>query len=112
MIDTNVGTPVSDKLLENYFASLVNSIFKILPIRESEEDTYSVYVSSLEKEILGCKELITELGDDSRFLAIVSTLQYLSDNPDCPVGDVRREVFKAIGVCNKLRDKYAKVVAG
>lgn len=110
MIETVVGIPITDELVHNYFESLVNCFFKILPIREKGEKTLPVYMQSLQAELLGCKELVCELNSDPGFLTLVSILQYLIDNIDCPIQDVKREVFKAIAICNKLKSKYEKAV--
>lgn len=110
MIDTVIGVPITNELIHNYFKSLVNSFFKILPIRESGGTTLPIYIQSLQAELLGCKELICELNNSSNFLTLVAILQYLHDNPDCPVRDVKREVFKAIGICNKLKAQYTEAV--
>lgn len=110
MIDTVVDIPVSEELLHNYFKFLVNSFFKILPIRESGEGSLIVYMQSLQAELLGCKELIQELGNDAGFMTLLSILQYLIDTPECPVPEVKREVFKAISICNKIKARYAKAV--
>lgn len=110
MIDTIIGVSITDELIHNYFESLVNSFFKILPIRENGETTLPVYIKSLQAELLGCKELICELNNNPNFLTLVAILQYLRDNPDCTVQDVKREVFRAISICNKLKSQYAKAV--
>lgn len=110
MIKTVIGVDISEELVDNYFHNLVNRFFKILPMRESGGKTLPVYIQSLQLEILGCKELIRQLDDDSNFLSLVSILQYMRDNPDCPVGDVKREVFRAIALCNKIEARYKKAV--
>lgn len=103
MIDTVTGTPVSSELLYNYFKNLVNQFFKILPIRESGESSLTTYMQSLRAELLGCQELIGELHKDPLYLSLLAILQYLIDNPECSVLEVKREVFKAISICNKLK---------
>lgn len=110
MIDTVIGIPITDELICNYFKSLVNSFFKILPIRENGEKTLPVYIQSLQAELLGSKELIIGLNNNPNFLTLISILQYLRDNPDCPIQDVKREVFRAISICNKLKAQYIKAV--
>lgn len=110
MIPTTNGATISKQLLCNYFDSLVNCFFKILPIRESEEKSLVVYIQSLQSELLGCKELITTLDDDARFLTLLSILQFLIDTPSCPVRTVKREVFKAIRICNGLKSQYGEAV--
>lgn len=110
MINTIIGTPITEELIHNYFKCLVNSFFKILPIREDGEKTLPIYIQSLQAELLGAKELICELNNDANFMILLSILQYLHDNPDCPVTDVKREVFRAIAICNKLKAQYKKAV--
>ena len=57
---------------------------------------------------MGCQELLTAVKEDSQLLSLISILQYLIDNPECDFADMRREVFKAISICNKLQAKYAE----
>lgn len=108
--ETRMGLSVQSELLEKYFQYLVNQFFKILPIREDEEKTFSTYVQSLQAELVGCKEFVDLFNTDSRFLTLISILQYFISNPKCEVAVVRREVFKAISICNKLKDKFASEV--
>lgn len=105
-IKTSVGETITSNLLQNYFRNLVNQFFKILPMRENEEDSLCVYLKSLQSELLGCKELIPEVRENSLYLTLLAILQYLIDNPECTVTEVKREVFRAISVCNKLKSIY------
>ncbi len=107
MIQTTAGVPMSAAVLDNYLRSLINLFFKILPLKESGERSLETYMKSLQAELLGCNALVEAIHDDSMFLSLASILQYLIDNPDCDVVFVRREVFRAISICNKLRGKYA-----
>ena len=106
MIETSVGISVDNELLHNYFQNLVNLFFKILPIRENEEDTLSLYIQSLQIELLGCKSIIVALNHDPQYLTLISILQYFIENPNCEIHHVKREVFHAISICNKLKAKY------
>lgn len=108
MIDTSADIPISSELLQNYFKSLVNRFFKILPIREAEDASLPVYMQSLQKELLGCKTFIPTLCDDAVYLSLLGILQYLIDNPQCTVREVKREVFNAISLCNKLKSVYSE----
>ena len=110
MIDTNIGAQVSEEMLANYFTYLVNHFYKILPMRENEEETLGVYMQSLQVELLGAKSLMTEFGKDPEFLVLTAILQWLIKHPNCSVKTVKREVFKAINVCEKMRDRYKKAV--
>lgn len=110
-IQTTAGVPMNATMLSGYMRSLVNRFFKILPIRESGEDSLETYMRSLLSELLGFKELIVAVREDSEFVSLLNILQYLIDNPECSLVVVKREVFRAISICNKLKAKYAVEVA-
>ncbi|MBQ8559409.1 MAG: hypothetical protein IJ439_05430 [Tyzzerella sp.] len=64
-------------------------------------------MQSLQTELLGCKDFIPEVGENPQYLTLLAILQYLIDNPSCTVVIVKREVFRAISICNKLKSVYA-----
>ena len=107
MVETTAGVPINAEVLNNYFRTLVNHFFKILPIREQNEDSLITYMQSLQAELLGCKGLVSAIQNDASYLTLLSILQYLIDNEECSVREVKREVFRAISICNKLRAQYA-----
>ena len=107
MIATTAGIPIDSEILHNYFRNLVNHFFKILPIREQKEESLTTYMQSLQAELLGCRELVSAIHNDAAYLTLLSILQYLIDNPECTVREVKREVFRAISICNKLKAQYA-----
>lgn len=106
-VTTVLGISVDSNLLRNYFKNLVNQFFKILPMRENDEDSVITYMQSLQIELLGCRNLIPEIHDNSLYLTLLSILQYLIENPDCSITVVKREVFRAISICNKLKSVYS-----
>jgi hypothetical protein len=105
---TSIGVPMEGDLLLKYFESLINKLFKILPIKEETPESLPIYIESLQLELLGCKSFIYTLQNDGNFLAIISILQYLAETPECSVRKVRREVFRLISICNKLSAIYAQ----
>lgn len=109
MIGVNPNFQISEELVKNYFDSLVNCYFKILPIRESGEKSITVYLESLKAEMLGCNNLIESIHNDPSYLTLLSILQYFIDNPDCEISEVKREVFRAIRICNKISERYSEV---
>ena len=112
MIQTACGTSVDAAVLNAYFESLVNLLFKILPMREGEEKTLGVYIKSLRNELLGCYSLFPEVGGDSSLMSIISILQYMIDHPESQVAEVRREVFHAISICNRMKKRLGEVQDG
>lgn len=111
-IETTRDVALSGEILYNYLRRLVNQFFKILPIRENEEDTVVTYMESLQVELLGCDALICSLHEDASFLSLLSILQYLIDHPVSSIAVYKREVFKAISLCNKLKALYAEAPKG
>ena len=111
MVETSAGVPMSAEMFSGYMRSLINRFFKILPIKEDGESTVDTYMRSLQAELLGCRELILTIHEDAQFVSLLGILQYLIDNPECSLAVVKREVFRAITICNKLKAKYAVEVA-
>lgn len=108
ILTINDGTEVNEQLIKNYFELLIGCIFKILPMKENNEDSLTVYMRSLQAEMAGCYKIIDAIKNDGAFMSLLSILQYQIDNPNCPVKDTRREVFKAIALCNKLKANYTE----
>lgn len=109
MIETAAGIPMDKAALKSYLRNLVNLFFKILPIQESEETSVVPYMRSLQVELLGCQSLILALQNDPHFVTLLAILQFLIDHPDSSHQVFKREVFKAISICNKLSAQYATV---
>lgn len=107
IVETVTGVDIDGAVIQNYFRNLVNLFFKILPMREDNEPSVVTYMESLQGELLGCKALIEAINNDSSFLSLVAILQFLIDNQDASHRRVRREVFRAISICNKLAAKYS-----
>ncbi len=108
MMETIIGTKLNSEMLDNYFGTLVNQFFKILPMRENGEDSLPIYLESLRSELLGCNQVIVELNDNPLFISLVSILQYLIDSPEITVKETKREVFKAISICNRIKAQVWK----
>ena len=111
MIETVYGDRLADEVLEAYLRNLVNLLFKILPMRENEEKTLGIYLESLIRELVGFKGLFITVDNDASLTQILSILQYMTEHPECEVKTVRREVFRAISLCNKMRERYTGVDA-
>lgn len=107
IVDTVRGDTIDSAVINNYFRLLVNLFFKILPIWESGDGSVKVYMETLQSEMLGCKNVIAAINNDGLFLSLISMLQDLIDHPDYDHAKVRRTVFNAISVCNKLISRYS-----
>lgn len=92
--------------LRKYMRGLVDRLFKILPLWETNEESLPVYLDSLLIELHGFNGLMRCINDDQDFVTLLAILQYLIDHPETETYIVKREVFRAISVCNKLRARY------
>lgn len=105
-VETIAGMPLNKSILDGYLSKLVNKFFKILPMRENNEETLTTYMQSLQLELLGLQALITVIKADADYMTLLSILQYLIDCSDCSISVVKREVFRAVSICNRMRSKY------
>lgn len=106
---TITGHGLPKPMISRYLRRLINQFFKILPLREDDEPSLYEYMCSLQIEILGNISLIPEMSADDEFVSLASILQYLIDH-DCDVKTVKREVFKAIGICKQVRERHCAEV--
>ena len=70
------GARFDPALMHNYFKQLVNHFFKILPMRENEDESLPLYIRSLQIELIGCDGVVPELKTNPMFLTLLSILQY------------------------------------
>lgn len=103
---TSKNIELTDRVVQKYLRSLIGQFYKILPIKESGEPSLGKYMDSLQREMIGCKNLIIALDYDELYLSLLAILQYLIEN-DCDISTVRCEVFKSISICKKLLKKYS-----
>lgn len=101
-----VSVPMDAEMLSGYFERLVDRFFKILPLWEEHEPSLPTYIKSMKAELTGCRELIEGIHKNPSFLSLLFILQYFESHPDCDVAAVKREVFRAISLCNELKKWY------
>lgn len=87
-----------------YFESLVNKVFKILPMKEAETETLNTYLDSLLRELIGNSDLVLTLKEEPAFISVVSILSYLA-NEDYDIPVCRQEVFKCIHLLKDIRER-------
>lgn len=101
---TKYNIEIPERMFFNRLGNMVNQFYKILPIKESGEPTLGKYMESLQRELLGCKDLIVALDDDPQYLSLLSILEYMICH-DCDVKTVKSDVFKAIGILRRMQQK-------
>lgn len=99
MIESNYGK-LPEELIEEYKDRLVGRVYKILPMKEENVGTWNAYIESLLFELVGHKDLIKGLDDNSDFISLLSILEGLIGEEDLTV--VRREVFKSLNLIKRI----------
>nr|DAE62727.1 MAG TPA: hypothetical protein [Caudoviricetes sp.]DAH59260.1 MAG TPA: hypothetical protein [Caudoviricetes sp.] len=95
-------------MLEAYLLSLTGRIFKVLPMREQQEqgdDVYlDLYLDSLSLEIHGACDTFPCLRVCSDYIMVLNTVNGLC--ADTPLPFLKREVFKMLSAIDRIRDEY------
>lgn len=91
-----------------YLESLIGKLFKILPMREAESTSLKDYLDSLWLEMSGAYLSSDVLQADSDYIAMLNILRYLAVY-EVSVKQCKREVFKAIGLCEKVKARMGGV---
>lgn len=98
---------IPDAMMQKYLERTVGKLYKILPLKESNEPTLQEYLDMLLSELTGV-ELLENLSAQPYYVSIIGIVSYLSDNIlECTVKKVKKNVFRAIDLCKKLQCIYA-----
>ena len=93
---TKYGFNFSEKIVEADKKRLVNQLWKLIPMRENNED-WQRQLSSVLIEITGLNEIFIE---KLSYLILLSKLEGLNENVEFT--DYRRTVFEAINLLGDL----------
>lgn len=97
----------NDEKLIIYLNSVVNSVFKILPLWEEKNVGVDVYVESLIFELNGLEEAI-EIKHSYEYISLLSNLQSVKREvlkEDSKKSIIKREVFKCINIIKNMVGK-------
>lgn len=99
---------VTPEMIDNYFDNMVNRYFKILPMFENETESLSTYLDSFRCELCSVYYVVDGIENDSMFVTLICILTYFIDNIEKELDkeSVKREVFRAISICNQLKARY------
>jgi len=92
---------VPDEAIKNYLKTLIDKVYKILPMKEENSETLHCYLTGLIHEMVGAYQLHAKLADEPRFLSVINIVKYLESN-DYDVATCKREVFKAIRLIQNI----------
>lgn len=94
---------------KNFIKMIGSRIWKLLPLRDQYDKGEDVhlfeYARSLTLELMGAFETYPDLLDNSYFITIVNTMQYLNKYT-VTHGEWRSEVLKMLNIQNKILRAY------
>jgi hypothetical protein len=96
----------NSKIFINYSSSLVDRLYKILPLYEEKNDGLFRYIQSLIYEFDGLIWVIESLNDNPDILILIATLESISNDSimfDSDKDFIKKEVFKCIDIAKKLK---------
>lgn len=96
----------NDKLVV-YLNSVVNSVFKILPLYEEQNVGVKTYIESLLFELYGLEDAVA-LEHSYEYISLLSTLESVKKEvakPDSKKTIIKREVFKCINIIKNMVGK-------
>lgn len=98
---------INDEKLVVYLNSLVNNVFKILPLYEEKNIGIVAYVESLYGEVSNLDEVI-EVKHSSEYISLLASLKTIRnevEEDDSKKSTVKREVFKCINIIKNMVGK-------
>lgn len=99
---------LNDAYFVNYFKFLIGQLYKSLCLKEEDSTTLISFLESLNRELIGNKELISFLKGDARFISLLSKVQYLIYDSSVEQKVFKKEIFSCISIVQKLEKQYIK----
>ena len=98
-IATKYDFGISTSVLDQNVTRLINQLWKIIPMRENDED-WARQLETVKIEIAGLNEIFVQ---DPRFLQLLSKLEGLQIEQDIEFPVYRKTVFEAISLLQECR---------
>lgn len=97
---TKYHTDISSEVIEKNVVRLTNQLWKLIPMRENEED-WDKQLNTVVIEIAGLNEIFIQ---DPRFLQMLSKLEGLRvcESVEFPI--YRKTVFECIGLLQEIKN--------
>ena len=96
-----------DRLLI-YFDTLINSVFKILPLYEERNDGIQTYIESLLFELYGLDKVF-DIKDSYEYVSVLSILESIKEEvakENSKKKVIKREVFKCINIIKNTIKRF------
>lgn len=99
-METKYGYEISQEVIKQNMTRLVNQLWKIIPMRENNED-WARQLETVKLEVAGLNEIFVQ---DPRFLQLLSKLEGLQIEQDIEFPVYRKTVFEAISLLQECKN--------
>ncbi len=89
--------------MKTFLLSLTNKIYKILPLKEEQNEGLSAHIDSLRIELTGAYYTFEVLRTSRPYIEVVNTINYMAYHA-FSVTTCRREVFKMLRLVQQLQE--------
>lgn len=96
---TKYHTDIFNEVMEKNIVRLTNQLWKLIPMRENEED-WNKQLNTVIIEIAGLNEIFIQ---DPRFLQLLSKLEGLNVLNDIEFSIYRKTVFECISLLQEIK---------
>lgn len=91
--------------LDTHLRSLIGRIWKLIPLKEQNNQFLKIHLESLSFELIGSYKAFPSLAVFPEYINIVNTIIFLHEN-EFSKEQCKREAFKCIRLINMLIEKY------
>lgn len=87
--------------LQKFLSSLVDKIYKVLPMYECNDSGVYVYLERFIAELKGGMYTFPVLQTEKQYISIINNLNYIL-HCQCSIEDCRRQTFDSISMAKKI----------
>lgn len=98
---------IDNKDISNRLKQLINLVYKLLPMREEEDNNWQTLLSTIIEEIAGMNRLMGEKDGDILFSLLCKLEGLFTLNDKDSFFDFRRTIFECLNLMNKVKENVS-----
>lgn len=98
---------IDNKDISNRLKQLINLVYKLLPMREEEDNNWQTLLSTIIEEIAGMNRLMEGMDGDILFSLFCKLEGLFTLNEKDSFFDFRRTIFECLNLMNKVKENVS-----
>lgn len=90
--------------MKEFLKSMINSIFKILPLYEEHNKGLLLHIDSITIQLIGALDTYDKLKTNLKYISVINSMNYLRKNDFTRV-QCKREVLRCTNILKKIIDE-------